>query len=277
MDKLHFKKQKLDDYLKSLGSLAVAFSGGVDSTFLLKSAHDVLGDRAVAVTACSSTFPHREQIESNEFAKRYGIAQRFIDSEELDIKGYSENPTDRCYYCKSELFTKIKALADEMGIEHIAEGSNMDDLGDFRPGLRAVKEKGILSPLRYAELGKEEIRLLSKEMGLETWDKPSFACLASRIPYGQKITKEKLSVIDEAEQFLIDLGFKQVRVRHHGEIARIELSTNEMPKIFENELSEKIYNKLKQLGFIYVTLDLKGYQMGSMNSVLDEKITKGSF
>ena len=272
MDELHLKKQKLEEYLRSLGSLAVAFSGGVDSSFLLKCAHDVLGENAIAITARSSTFPKRELNESIEFTSRYGIRQELIDSEELDILGYSENPADRCYYCKSELFTKIRKLATEKGIKYIAEGSNMDDLGDFRPGLKAASEKGAVSPLRHAQLGKDEIRLLSKEMGLETWDKPSFACLASRVPYGQKITQEKLDSIDRAEQFLIDLGFRQVRVRHHGDIARIELLPEDMPKIFENGLSDKIFEKLKGLGFAFVALDLKGYQTGSMNTVLDKKL-----
>jgi uncharacterized protein len=271
MDELHIKKQKLQDYIKSLGTLAVAFSGGVDSSFLLKCAHEALGDNVLAVTARSSTFPQRELLESIEFAKSYGIRHELIDSEEIDIRGYAENPADRCYYCKNELFSKIRKLSTEKGLEYMAEGSNMDDLGDFRPGLKAASELGAVSPLRFAGLNKEEIRILSKEMGLPTWDKPSFACLASRVPYGQRITREKLGVIDEAEQFLMDLGFRQVRVRHHGDIARIELVKTDMPKVFENGLYEKIYSKIKELGFTYVTLDLKGYSTGSMNSVLDKK------
>jgi uncharacterized protein len=271
MDELHIKKQKLQDYIKSLGTLAVAFSGGVDSSFLLKCAHEALGDNVLAVTARSSTFPQRELLESIEFAKSYGIRHELIDSEEIDIRGYAENPADRCYYCKNELFSKIRKLSTEKGLKYMAEGSNMDDLGDFRPGLKAASELGAVSPLRFAGLNKEEIRILSKEMGLPTWDKPSFACLASRVPYGQRITREKLGVIDQAEQFLMDLGFRQVRVRHHGDIARIELVKTDMPKVFENGLYEKIYSKIKELGFTYVTLDLKGYSTGSMNSVLDKK------
>lgn len=270
MDELHTKLENLKAYIKSLGSIAVAFSGGVDSSFLLKCAHDTLGDNAIAVTARSSTFPRRELNESIEFAKKYGIRQVLIDSEELDIRGYSENPADRCYYCKSELFSKIRKTADSLSVKYIAEGSNMDDLGDYRPGLKAAEQLGAVSPLRFAKLNKDDIRQLSKEMGLATWDKPSFACLASRVPYGQKITREKLDAIDAAEQFLIDLGFKQMRVRHHGEIARIELLPEDMPRVFENGLSDKIYCKLKELGFTYVALDLKGYQTGSMNAVLDE-------
>ncbi|CDZ24273.1 putative protein slr1717 [[Clostridium] cellulosi] len=272
MDELHLKKEKLYDYLKSLGSLAVAFSGGVDSSFLLKCAHDVLSDNVIAITARSSTFPKRELNEAIEFAKEYGIRQIIIDSDELDIKGFRENPVDRCYYCKSELFAKIKKVAEENNIKYIAEGSNMDDLGDYRPGLKAARECGAISPLRTAGLTKNDIRALSKEMGLKTWDKPSFACLASRIPYGQTITKEKLLLIDKAEQFLIDLGFKQIRVRHHGEIARIELLPEDMIKIFQDGLREKIHDYFKSLGFTYITLDLNGYKTGSMNATLDKKI-----
>lgn len=271
MDELYAKREKLYDYLKSLGSLAVAFSGGVDSSFLLKCAHDVLGDKAIGVTARSSTFPRRELNESREFAEKYGIRQVLIDSEELDIKGYSENPVDRCFYCKSELFSKIKRTAEENGVKYFAEGSNMDDLGDYRPGLKAAAEWGAVSPLREAGLTKDDIRALSKEMGLPTWNKPSFACLASRVPYGQHITREKLDAVDAAEQFLIDLGFRQMRVRHHGEIARIELLPEDMPRVFTENLSEKIYAKLKSLGFTYVALDLKGYATGSMNAALDKK------
>ena len=272
MDELHAKYEKLNDYLKSLGSLAVAFSGGVDSSFLLKCAHDALGDNAVAVTARSSTFPMRELKEAQEFAAKYCIRQVIIDSEELDISGYKDNPVDRCYYCKNELFSKIRKTADDLSMHYIAEGSNMDDLGDYRPGLKAAAERGAVSPLRTAVLTKNEIRLLSKEMGLATWDKPSFACLASRVPYGQQITREKLHAVDAAEQYLIDLGFRQMRVRHHGDIARIELLPEDMPKIFENGLAGEINEKFKSLGFTYVALDLKGYNTGSMNATLDKSI-----
>lgn len=271
MDELHLKKEKLYSYLKSLGSLAVAFSGGVDSSFLLKCAHDVLSDNVIAVTARSSTFPKRELNEAIEFAKEYGIRQIIIDSDELEIEGFHENPADRCYYCKGELFAKIKKVAEDNNIRYIAEGSNMDDLGDYRPGLKAASECGAVSPLRAAGLTKDDIRALSKEMGLKTWNKPSFACLASRIPYGQTITREKLILIDKAEQFLIDLGFRQVRVRHHGEIARIELLPEDMIKVFQNGLREKIHDYFKTLGFTYITLDLNGYKTGSMNAALDDK------
>lgn len=272
MDQLHKKLEKLYDYLKSLGSLAVGFSGGVDSSFLLKCAHDILVDKAIAITVRSPFFPKREFEESTQFAKKYAIPQLSIIIDVLGINGIAENPADRCYYCKRALFSEIRKTAEENGVQYIAEGSNTDDLGDYRPGLKAAAECGAVSPLRVAGLNKNEIRLLSKEMGLDTWNKPSFACLASRVPYGERITAEKLSAIEAAEQYLINLGFKQMRVRHHGNIARIELLPQEMPKIFENGLSDKISDKFKELGFTYVTLDLKGYTTGSMNAVLSKDV-----
>lgn len=272
MDQLHKKLEKLYDYLKSLGSLAVGFSGGVDSSFLLKCAHDILGDKAIAITVRSPFFPKREFEESVAFARKYAIPQFTIDVDVLNVDGIADNPADRCYYCKRAIFSQIRKKAEENGIKYIAEGSNMDDLGDYRPGLKAAAECGAVSPLRVAGLYKDDIRLLSKELGLDTWSKPSFACLASRVPYGERITAEKLSAIETAEQYLIDLGFKQMRVRHHGDIARIELLPQEMPKVFENGLADKIYDKLKSLGFTYVTLDLKGYKTGSMNAVLSKDV-----
>lgn len=270
---LQQKKEKLLSYLKSLGSVAVAYSGGVDSSLLLRCAHDVLGDHAVAVTATSATYPERELKEAQAFTREYGIKHRIIVSEELDIEGFQNNPPDRCYLCKNELFGKIRKIADEEGLTHMAEGSNMDDLGDYRPGLKAAAELGAVSPLRAAGLTKEEIRTLSKEMGLKTWNKPSFACLSSRVPYGQQITREKLAVIDHAEQFLMDLGFRQVRVRHHGDIARIEVAAADMPKMLADGNAEKVYSKMRELGFVYAALDLKGYRTGSMNAKLGKDST----
>ena len=269
MDELHEKKQHLENYLRELGSVAVAFSSGVDSTFLLKVAHDVLGDKAIAVTARSCSFPARELNEAKAFCKANRIKHIIVESEELSIDGFSQNPKNRCYLCKKELFTKIKNIAKEHGISHVAEGSNTDDNGDYRPGLIAVAELEVKSPLREAELSKAEIRRLSKEMGLPTWDKQSFACLSSRFVYGETITEEKLSMVDKAEQRLLDLGFHQVRVRIHGNIARIEIDRSEFEKIIQPEIAQELNEYLRELGFLYVTLDLGGYQMGSMNKTLD--------
>lgn len=271
-DKLEFLKCDIE----SLGSLVVAFSGGVDSTFLLKVAHDVLGNNVLAVTARSSTYPEREYQEAVDFVKSNGIRHQVIISEELDVKGFSDNPTNRCYLCKNELFTKINGLARSNNIKYVAEGSNYDDLSDYRPRLKAVAELEVVSPLRKAGLSKDEIRNLSKEMGLKTWNKPSFACLSSRFPYGEKITGEKLAMVDKAEQILLDLGFKQVRVRHHGDIARIEVYEEEISKLIKQEIRQNVHDEFKKLGFKYTTLDLKGYRTGSMNEVLNERTVNGN-
>jgi len=268
METIYDKQNKLTEILKGLDSAAVAFSGGVDSTFLLYSAQQALGDRLVAVTARSKSFPARELEEAQAFCTKHGIAHLIVDSEELDIEGFSNDPINRCYLCKTELFTKIKEFAAQRGINKVLEGSNADDMGDFRPGLRAVSEQGVLSPLRQAGLNKEDIRQLSKQLGLPTWDKQSFACLSSRFPYGESITPEKLQLVDAAEQFLIDQGFHQIRVRIHGNLARIETDEAGFAKLSVEAMRKSVHEKLKEIGFTYVTIDLRGYRTGSMNETL---------
>jgi len=273
-EELNKKYEDLKNYFKELGSVAVAFSSGVDSTFMLKVAHDVLGDKAVAVTARSHSFPAREKNEAAEFCKKEGIEHIFVDSEELKIPGFEKNPKNRCYLCKHELFEEILEVAKQHNLAYVCEGSNLDDNGDYRPGLQAVAELGVKSPLRECNLWKSEIRAISKELGLETWKKQSFACLSSRFVYGETITVEKLDMIDKAEQLLIDLGFVQERVRIHsfgtgetsGTIARIEVNPDEFPKVLENK--DKIVEEFKKIGFSYVSMDLQGYRTGSMNETL---------
>lgn len=268
---LNNKLNKLEQYIIGLGSLAVGFSSGVDSTFMLVVAHNVLGDKAIAVTQVDASVPEREQKEADEFCKKRGIRHFTVHADPMQEENYRNNGPDRCYYCKRGIFTEIMRVAKENGIEYVAEGSNLDDLGDYRPGLKAVAELGVKSPLREAGLSKEDIRLISKAMGLPTWSKPSYACLASRFVYGEEITEEKLKMIDEAEQFLIELGFLEERVRLHGKLARIEVPAKDIERLASDEIREAVYKRFKEIGFMFVTLDMHGYSMGSMNKTIKKQ------
>ena len=270
-EQLQSKWEHLLTYIESLGSLAVGFSGGVDSTFLLAAAHEVLGDKAIAVTAVDASVPRRERREAEEFCKERGIRHFVCTVDPMQEDGYRHNSPDRCYYCKRCVFTEVGKVAEEQGIEYLAEGSNMDDLGDYRPGLKAAAELHVTCPLREAKLNKQEIRDLSKALNLPTWSKPAFACLASRFVYGEEITVEKLQMIDQAEQFLIDRGFPAVRVRVHGDIARIEVPAGDIVKIAADGMREAVSEELGKIGFRFVTLDLSGYRTGSMNATLPGK------
>lgn len=265
--------ENLKGYLQQKESLVVAFSGGVDSAFLLKVAHQVLGEHVVAVTVKPHSFPLRELREAEEFCRKEGIRHIIREVDELQIPGFAKNPPERCYLCKRVLMQTVCETAGELGISHVAEASNLDDNGDYRPGMRAIAELGILSPLRETGIDKKTIRELSRKLGLAVWDKPSFACLATRFVYGETITRDKLAMLDAAEQFLFEQGFRQVRVRIHGEetksaIARIEVAADEFPKMFAQGTAQMVHERLKEIGFAYVTLDLGGYRMGSMNDKL---------
>jgi len=265
------KYEALKTYLKVLGSVAIAYSSGVDSTLLLLTAKEVLGDKVIAVTAKSCSFPVRELNEAIQFCKSHQIKHIIVESEELEIEGFSENKPNRCYLCKRALFSEIIQTAQEYQMRYVCEGSNIDDLGDYRPGLTAIKELNVKSPLRECGLNKAEIREISSHLGLNTASKPSFACLASRFVYGETITREKLGMVEKAEELLLSLGFRQLRVRIHGTLARIEVSPDEINKLLNSEIRIIISTRLKEIGFSYVTLDLIGYRTGSMNEVLPQE------
>ncbi len=264
----------LKNTLKDMGTVLVAFSGGVDSSLLLKTAQEVLGDRVLAVIAQSDTYPEKEQEEAVRLAEEWNVRLKIIQTDELDNPEFVQNPPTRCYFCKNELFSKLKEIASSEGILYVCDGSNYEDLDDFRPGAQAAAELGVRSPLKEAGLVKDEIREISKWMGLPTWNKPSLACLSSRFPYNTEIDRDSLKQIAQAEDYLRSKGFTQVRVRHHGQIARIEVEPDEIVIMMDPELRRDVVENLKAFGYTYVTIDLAGYRTGSMNEPLPAELKK---
>lgn len=268
------KLKRLKKYIHDLDRVLIAFSGGVDSAFLAKISYDVLREKAVAVTADLPLYPKSELKETLDLARKIGFQHLVVELNDiLEREEFRKNPLNRCYICKFNLFSVFKNIAHEKGLKYVIEGTNADDISDFRPGRRALKELGILSPLLDCGLTKEDIRALSKQIGLPTWNKPSNACLASRIPYGEQITYYKLTMVERAEESLKNLGFSGVRVRHHRKVARIEFPKEQMKRVFEEGVREEIIKRIKGAGFKYVTLDLEGYKVGSLNeSYIEEKL-----
>ena len=262
------KFQHLKEILSNMESTLVAYSGGVDSSLVLRVAKDVLGDKVFAITATSSVYPAEEIEQAKALAQNLGVRHKIIETQELSNPKFVNNPQDRCYWCKRELFAELISIARKNDLNYVLDGTNLDDMDDFRPGMKAAHEFGIRSPLKEAAFTKEDIRSLSKRLGLPIWDKPSLPCLASRFPYGMKITEENLVKVDQAETFLKMLDLTQVRVRHHDTIARIEVPKEDIPKLFEETARSRLLSYLKKLGYSYVAVDIEGYRTGSMNEVL---------
>lgn len=270
-DDLRRREAELHDRLRQLPSILVAYSGGVDSAYLAWAAQEALGDRAIAVTADSPSYPERHRAMAKDIASRFGLKHEIIQTNELALPEYRANDASRCYHCKHELYTALTALARTRGIAAVADGNNADDRGDYRPGRKAAREFGVISPLDDANLTKDDIRMLSRDAGLPCWDEPASACLSSRIPYFSEVTEEKLRTIELAEEAVRALGFRVVRVRHHGDVARLELAREEMARALDGEVAQSIDSALRVLGFRYVALDLKGYRLGSLNEGLKLK------
>ena len=265
------KQKNLESHLKDLGRVVVAFSGGADSALVLAMSQKVLGNENVlAVTAESESLAERELLVAQKVAAELGVEHLILRTHEMDSPEYRANPINRCYHCKSELYSRLQAIAEKRNITHMVNGINQDDLGDHRPGIIAAREFGVLSPLSQAGFNKNDVRELSRQLGLTTSEKPAMPCLSSRVPYGEPISPEKLAMIEQAEDLLLSLGFTQLRVRHHGEIARIELLKEEMPEFLADAIAETVQQRFKQIGFKYVTLDLEGFRSGRLNDGLKE-------
>lgn len=271
---LEQKQTRLFDLLAGMGRVLIAYSGGTDSAYLAWAANRVLGEDALAVTADSASIPESHKRDAVDFARRYGIRHRMVETGEFDNPDYARNDPNRCFHCKDELFRRMNEIGQDLGVSTIAYGVNKDDTQDFRPGHRAARTHAVRAPLLEADLAKSEIRSLSREAGLPTWNRPAAACLSSRIPYGSRVTREKVNAVEQGEEALVQLGFRVFRVRHHGELARIEVGRDELPRALDPEMADKFVRVFRDLGFKYVTLDLAGYRQGSLNEVLPESTTE---